>query len=288
MLFDLLKMNSNQAIKISAVIIAKNEEKNIGRCLTSLAEVADEIIVVDSFSTDATESICRTHHVRFEQRVFDDYSSQKNYGNSLATYPYILSLDADEALSEELKASILSIKSQPTAEAYYCHRLTNYCGQWIRHCGWYPDTKLRFFDKTKAQWKGKIHEKVHLSTQNVKMLQGDLLHYSFESIAHHASKTNHFTEMAAQDLFAKGKKASLFKIIFGPAVEFLKVYILKRGFLDGFYGFVIAVMSSYYIFYKYAKLKDTHYHIKKREPQLRVLPSSLKNQIKLNQYIKFV
>ncbi len=249
-------MKTQQPIKISAVIITKNEENNIGRCLDSLAEVADEIIVIDSFSTDATQSICNTYGVYFEQRVFDDYSGQKNYGNSLAKYPFILSLDADEVLSDTLKASILAVKANPVADAYYCHRLTNYSGQWIRHCGWYPDTKLRLFDKTKAQWQGKIHEQIKLDTQNTQLLEGDLLHYSFGSLADHAAQINRFTELAAQDLFAKGKKTNLFKIILAPFFQFLKVYVFKKGFLDGFYGFVIAVMSSYYIFYKYAKLKD--------------------------------
>lgn len=247
-------MKANKPTQLSAVIITKNEEKNIGRCITSLQEVADEIIVVDSFSTDKTKEICEQYKLRFEQRAFKDYSDQKNYANKIASHNFILSIDADEALSEQLKTSILKMKEGTDIEAFYCHRLTNYCGQWIHHSGWYPDTKLRLFDRRKAQWQGKIHETITLNTNKTSLLQGDLLHYSFYSISDHSRTINKFSELAAKDLFAKGKRTNIFKILFAPFFTFFKSYLLKKGILDGYYGFVIAIMSSYYSFLKYAKL----------------------------------
>jgi len=245
----------NMINKISAVIITKNEERNIERCLESLEGITDEIIVVDSFSTDSTEDICKKYNVKFVQQEFVDYSISKNYGNSLSSFPFILSLDADEEVSVELKKSILDVKADLKADGYHFNRKTNYCGQWINHCGWYPDTKLRLFRKTKASWKGKVHETLELEGSS-KFLKGDILHYSFTSIEGHVKKLNKYAEMAALELFERQKKASVIKIAFAPPFEFFKKYFIQRGFLDGFYGFVICKMSAYYKFYKYAKLKD--------------------------------
>lgn len=241
---------------ISAVIITKNEEKNIERCLQSLDGIVDEIIVLDSFSTDKTEHICKAYNVHFVKRLFTDYSDAKNYANSLTTHPFILSIDADEELSENLRESITAIKSDLKDDGYYCHRKTNYCGHWINHCGWYPDTKLRLWRKTKGAWQGKIHETLELSNGSTKLLQGDLLHYSYPSMESHAKQIHTFAEMAARDLFEKRKKVSVVRLIVGPVFEFHKKFFLQKGFLDGYYGFVISVMSAYYNFYKYAKLKD--------------------------------
>ncbi len=242
--------------KISAVIITRNEEKNIGRCLMSLTDIADEIIVVDSFSTDNTENICKEYGVKFVKKEFIGYDSSKNYGNSLAKYPFILSIDADEEISKALKESLRTAKADLKEDGYYVKRLTNYCGQWIYHCGWYPDTKLRLFKNAKSSWQGSIHETLELSSNKTKLLSGDLLHYSYPTIRSHSEKINHFTDMAAISSFKKKKKVTIFKLAMGPIFEFFKKYILKRGFLDGYYGFVISVMSAYYVFYKYAKLKD--------------------------------
>lgn len=241
--------------KISVVIITKNEEKNIERCLKSLDNVANEIIVVDSFSTDNTEAICKKFNVNFVQRKFTDYADQKNYGNSLAKHSYILSLDADEALSDKLKESILKAIKQPMTDGYYFNRLTNYCGKWIHHCGWYPDKKLRLFNKSKSKWVKPIHEYLEINNGTINTLKGDLLHYSFENIESHLDKLNQFTTMAAKELFEKNKKVSVLKVLISPPIEFFKKYILKLGILDGYYGFVVCVMSAYYRFNKYSKLK---------------------------------
>tara|TARA_B110000114_G_scaffold184841_1_gene229710 strand:+ start:583 stop:1353 length:771 start_codon:yes stop_codon:yes gene_type:complete len=242
--------------KISAVIITKNEEQNIRRCLNSLVDVVDEIIVVDSYSTDDTEKICNDFDVEFIKKEFKDYSNSKNYGNSMAKHSFILSLDADEAISEELKESLALVKSNLKQDGYSFNRRTNYCGQWIYHCGWYPDQKLRLFRKSKAKWEGKIHEILQFSSDKKAYLKGDLLHYSYPNLSRHAEKMDLFTEMAARDLFEKKKKVSTLKLIVAPMFEFFKKYILYRGFLDGYYGFIISIMSSYYKFFKYSKLKN--------------------------------
>jgi glycosyltransferase involved in cell wall biosynthesis len=241
---------------ISAVIITKNEQQNIRRCLNSLVDVVDEIIVVDSYSTDDTEKICNDFDVEFIKKEFEDYSCSKNYGNSMAKHSFILSLDADEAISEELKESLVLVKSYLKHDGYSFNRRTNYCGQWIYHCGWYPDHKLRLFRKSKAKWEGKIHEILRFSSDKKAHLKGDLLHYSYPNLSSHAEKMDLFTEMAARDLFEKKKKVSTLKLIVAPMFEFFKKYILYRGFLDGYYGFIISIMSSYYKFFKYSKLKN--------------------------------
>src|ERR1035437_7666308 len=140
--------------QISVVIITFNEEKNIERCILSVQDLADDIVVVDSFSTDRTEEICKSHGVRFIQNHFNGHIEQKNFAISKAHFPYILSLDADEQLSEELKKSIQQVKNNWDADGYYFNRLTNYCGQWIRHSSWYPASKLRLWDSRKGKWGG--------------------------------------------------------------------------------------------------------------------------------------
>ncbi|MBU0489256.1 MAG: glycosyltransferase family 2 protein [Bacteroidetes bacterium] len=242
--------------QISAVIITKNEEKNIGRCLTSLRDIADEIIVIDSNSTDKTEEICLSYFAKFIKRDFAGYSATKNFGNSLAQLPYILSIDADEELSEELRQTLLSMKSSMNADGYTVNRLTNYCGKWIKHCGWYPDTKLRIWKTGIGEWQGSIHEKVVMQQNNIKQLKGDLLHYSYPTVESHIRQINLFTELMATEMFGKNKKAGLCKILFSPRFKFFKKYILQLGFLDGYQGYVVCKMSAYYNFCKYAKLRE--------------------------------
>ena len=242
--------------KISAVIITKNEASNIKRCLDSLIDITDEIVVIDSYSTDETKEICKAYNVNFFQNEFENYSQQKNFGAQKASNEIILSLDADEELSDSLKKEVLKAKENFTADGYSFNRLTRYCGKWIKHGGWYPDQKLRLFRKSACAWQGEIHETVHCESGKIQHLKGDLLHYSYPSISWHISKMNSFTEMAANEMFNSGKKAKTLKILFGPSFEFFKKYILKSGYRDGYYGFVIAVLSGYYVFLKYAKLKS--------------------------------
>ncbi len=168
-------------IRISAVIITYNEEKNIARCLQSLYGIVDEIIIIDSYSADNTAAICEAYKVRFFQQKFTGYGLQKNYGNSMAQYEYILSLDADEALSDELKTLLLEFKKEPRADYVSMKRLTNYCGQWIRHSGWYPDIKMRLWKKGMANWNhNAVHESLDMINDGQKsFLDADILHYSY-------------------------------------------------------------------------------------------------------------
>jgi glycosyltransferase involved in cell wall biosynthesis len=245
--------------KLSAVIITKNEERNIGRCIDSMDGVADEIIVVDSGSTDNTERICKEKGASFLYNEWKGYIEQKNYANSLAKHKHILSLDADEALSDRLRESILKEKENFQSDAYEMNRLTNYCGKWIRHCGWYPDRKLRLFDKDKFEWGGeRIHENMVAKAENVSIerLEGDILHYSYYDIAQHVAQANLFTTMTAELAIEKGKNACLCKIIISPMVKFIRDYFIKLGFLDGYYGYLVCRISAQATFMKYAKMRQ--------------------------------
>ncbi|HAF29310.1 MAG TPA: glycosyltransferase family 2 protein [Bacteroidales bacterium] len=242
--------------KISATIITYNEEKNIERCLKSLQGIADEIIVVDSFSNDNTINICEKYNVKIFQNPFEGYSAQKRFAISKSSFDFILSLDADEALSEELKNSILDFKKNNEFDAYQCNRITNFCGSWIKHGGWYPDKQLRLWNKQSGDWNNsKIHEKVELNT-NVKpgQLKGDLLHYSYYTIEEYITQLNKFSNLKADELIRKGKKANVFLLLFKPFIKFVINYFLKLGFLDGYYGFVLGVSSAYATFITYVKL----------------------------------
>ncbi len=244
-------------IKISAVIITYNEEKNIERCLQSLIEVADEIIVLDSFSTDKTEQICKRYPVNFVQHKFDGYIEQKNRALSLTTNNYVLSLDADECLSERLKASILAEKRNLNHDAYSFNRLNYYCQKPIKHGAWYPDKKIRLWNKTKGSWGGtNPHDTVILKNNTRKKhLKGDLHHFSHNTIEEHVQQTDKFTTIAAKALFDKGKKASIMKIWGKTCFSFFKNFIMNFAFLDGFYGLLIARINTYGTFLKYSKLR---------------------------------
>jgi glycosyltransferase involved in cell wall biosynthesis len=246
-------------VNISVVIITYNEAHNIGRCLESVQGVADEIVVVDSYSTDRTEEICRAMKVKFLQHHFEGHIEQKNYAVSCATYEHVLSLDADEALSEELKQSILAAKKKWCFDGYSFNRLTNYCGQWIRHSGWYPDNKLRLWNRGKGCWGGiNPHDRVMMAPQSrVCHIPGDLHHYSYHTIKDHIAQINRFSEIAARAAHADGKSANLLRdIVLNPFLTFFKKYFLKLGILDGYPGFMIAIHTAYGKFLKYIKLRE--------------------------------
>lgn len=249
-------------MKISVAVICFNEEKKIGRCLESLIEIADEIIVVDSFSKDRTKEIALSFSkVRFFEKTFLGHIEQKNYAFSLCQYDYILSLDADENLSLELRQSLLDLKKSDVnerKEAYKFHRLTNYNGVWIRHCGWYPDTKLRFIKKGVAVWRGQNPHDILIPKERIDVgfLGGDLLHYSYDSITDHVDQTNKFTTIAAKAAFERGTRSNILKVISRPLLKFLKDYLLKRGFLDGRYGFIICTINALSAFLKYSKILE--------------------------------
>ncbi len=245
-------------VKISVVIITLNEERDIKRCLDSVQSIADEIVVVDSFSTDKTKEICESYSVKFIENRFEGHIQQKNFAKNQAKYDYVLSLDADEALSEELIASIITVKQNwENVGGYYVSRLTNYCDKWIKHCGWYPDTKLRLFKKNHGQWAGtNPHDRYEVNNdKQTKMLNGDLLHYSYYSIRQHIDQVNYFTDILAKEQY-NTKKGSILSIIIKPFIKFIKDYWIKLGFLDGYYGFVVCSISSFATFIKYAKIRQ--------------------------------
>lgn len=244
-------------VQLSAVIITYNEERNIARCIDSLQSVADEILVVDSFSEDKTEEICKEKGVRFIKHAFEGHIEQKNWSKDQASFDHIISLDADEALDEELQKNIKKIKSNWEFPAYKMNRLTNYCGHWVRHSGWYPDTKIRLFDRRKGKWGGSNpHDKFLLNDrQKAKWISGDILHYSFYDREGHLKQIEKFSTIAAQALYEKGKRSNFLKLFINPIARFLKAYFLRAGFLDGSAGFDIARYSAYANYLKYRKLQ---------------------------------
>lgn len=244
------------SISISAVIITYNEERNIERCLSSLSGIVDEIIVVDSFSTDNTAAICENFGVRCITNPFEGHIQQKNFAISCASFDWILSLDADEALSEDLRSSIMNIKNQSDFLGYEMNRLTNYCGKWVKYCGWYPDTKVRLVNRNFAKWTGvNPHDRLEMINKEATgFLKGDILHYSYYTRQDHLNQIEFFGNIAAKELFAKGIKSSWLKISYKVIAQFFKSYFLKLGILDGTTGFTISRLSAYATYVKYHKL----------------------------------
>jgi glycosyltransferase involved in cell wall biosynthesis len=245
---------------ISAVIITMNEEESIGRCLSSLEGIADEIIVVDSHSTDSTEEICKKFNVRFVQNKFEGFMNQKNYAVSLASNKYVLSLDADEALSEELRKSIREEKKEFRFQGYYVNRLNNYCGKWIRHSGWYPDRQLRLFEAEKGRWGLiNVHETFQMNhNSRFSRLKGDLLHWPHNSDMDLTAKIEQYSEIAAREMFEAGEKVNPFTPYLHGSWRFLRTYIVNMGFLDGRTGYQICSSGALASYLKYSKLVKLH------------------------------
>ncbi len=245
-------------IKLSVVIITFNEEKNLERCLRSVLSIADEIVIVDSYSTDNTKLIALKYNSRFIENKFEGHIEQKNFAITCASYPHILSLDADEALDNELLDEIKNVKQNWLYNGYTMNRLTNYCGNWIKHCGWYPDTKLRLWDSRLGSWTGiNPHDeyKFNTASSTIKKLKGNILHYSYYTLEDHYKQVEYFTDISAKAYFQIGKKAYFYHLIFSPVVKFIQSYFIKLGFLDGRAGFTICRISAYAAWLKYYKLK---------------------------------
>ncbi len=244
-------------MEITAVIITHNEETSLEGALKSVAGVASEIVVVDSFSTDNTVKIAKKYTNRVFERAWTNFADQKNFANSKASHPWILSLDADERVSPELRAELADLrKAEPHCPAFSIPRQVFYLGRWIRHSGWYPDRKLRLFRKDKACWEGEyVHEKLVIEGP-VGKLRGSLHHFTYRNIAEHLARINKFSDLGAQKLYAQQKKCRWYHLLFFPFFRFLRAYFWKWGFLDGFAGLVISVLTGYGIFVRYAKLKE--------------------------------
>jgi len=243
--------------EISAVIIAYNEESFIGKCLASLDGIADEIVVVDSFSSDSTEEICKKYNVRFIKHKFEGYRDQKNFALKHATYKKILSLDADEALSRELRESILAVKDNWEYDGYYVSRRNYYCGKWIRHSHWYPDRQLRLFKINSGKWgELNLHERFRMSTgAKVGKLNGDLYHWPYSNFQEHIDKMHKFSLIGAQEFHRSGKKANHITPYIHLIWGFIRTYIIKLGFLDGRYGYQICSLYAKSTFNKYKHLR---------------------------------
>jgi glycosyltransferase involved in cell wall biosynthesis len=242
---------------LSVCIICFNEEHNIRRCLESVAW-ADEIIVVDSMSEDRTVEIAQHYTDSVFQRPWMGYQAQKEFALSKATNEWVLSVDADEEISAGLKEEITAQIKQPNAkDGYRIPRLSFYQGRWIKHSGYYPDKQLRLFKRKRGRWIGeRVHEKVDVPG-SVGNLKNDLLHYPYGgTISGQIQKVDSFSTLIAKDLFDQGKRFSLPLLCLRPLGKFLEVYLLRKGFLDGVAGFIIAVSSAYAMFVRYVKLRE--------------------------------
>ena len=250
-------------IKISAVIITLNEEKNIQECIDSLKGVVDEVVVVDSFSTDQTEEICRNNGVIFLQNPWEGHGKQKNWANLRATYDYILSVDADERLSDGLKESILKIKKNWRYDVYSINRLTYFHGRKMKYSS-YPDRQLRLFDRRKTQWNLTFHDRIITGKGiTLKRINRDIIHFPNQNIHEQIDTLNSNSTLFARDRIDLGGKPSIFKLIFSPIFSFIRSYIFKLGFLDGIFGFIVCINMAHYTFLKYAKRIEL-YKIKKK------------------------
>lgn len=242
--------------KISAVVITYNASATISNCIDALKTVSDEIIVIDSFSSDNTAEICKQKEIIFFQQRWLGYGPQKNFGISKASYNYILSLDADEIISDELATSIINEKNTGLTGLYSLLFLHYYYIDFSKHGVSKPETKVRLFNKNNVRWNEReVHEALIIpKEEKIKQLRGYLLHYSYTSISHQIKKINNYTTLGAKELLKKGKKHFLLKMIFGPPINFIINYFIRLGFLDGIHGFVLASFAAHESFVKYAKL----------------------------------
>jgi glycosyltransferase involved in cell wall biosynthesis len=241
--------------KISACVISYNEEATIGDCLASLAAVADEIVVVDSGSTDRTREIAADLADRVIEQPFLGYKEQKNFAVKQAQHDWILSLDCDERLSPQLTDELLLVKSDLGDHAGYSMPRRNfYVDRWLDHCT-YPDRRIRLFDRKRAHWAGtNPHDSVQMLEGEVLRLDGDILHYSCRSVSQQLQTIDRFSEIAANQMYEAGRRGTVFSPLLHGTSTFMKLYVLKRGFLDGFGGLVVSVLSGMAAFVKYAKL----------------------------------
>lgn len=239
---------------LTATVITLNEARHIGDCLASLAW-ADERIVVDSGSTDGTVEIARAAGARVVVHPWPGYAAQKDYAASLATHDWILSVDADERVTPALAAEITKTLEAPADHVgFRMPRMTFHLGRWIRTTDWYPDYQLRLYDRRRARWKvRRVHESV-AADGPVGQLHSALEHYAYRDVAHHLETMQRYTTLAAEQMWADGRRAGVVSLLLHPPAAFLRNYVLKRGFLDGAPGLIISAMNAHYVFLKFAKL----------------------------------
>lgn len=247
-------------MKISVAVITFNEERNIERCLKSVISLADEIVVVDSISSDSTVAIAQANGAKVIHQKFLGYIEQKNFAIDQCANDWVLSLDADECLSDDLQKEILQLKNNNNQPGgYIMPRLSRYCGQWIKHGAWYPDKKVRLFNRTVAKWGGiNPHDKIFFTNEHPSIIQlnGDILHYTINTKEEHQQQAKRFSEITAKELFNQKKKTNALKIYFKPIVRFIRDYFFKAGFLDGKAGLQIAIISAHHVYLREHKLNQ--------------------------------
>lgn len=250
-------------MKISVTIITLNEEDRLRDALESCRELADEIVVVDSFSSDRTLEIASEYGCKIFRNPFSDYGSQKNVALDNARHEWVLNLDADERVSPVLREEIIKLKreSEPSVDGFLINRRTQYLGRWIAHSGWYPDRKLRLFRRARSRWRGRIHERLELEG-HTGHLKGDILHFTYRDMNDHMDRINRYSFMQAQDIVRGGTRFLYLRAILLPPVTFLRFYIWKMGILDCFPGLVIALVASWGTALKYLKAIE----IKRKNP----------------------
>jgi glycosyltransferase involved in cell wall biosynthesis len=241
-------------VKVTVTVITKNESAHIAAALASVAW-ADEIVVVDSCSTDDTVSIARAHATRVEVREWPGYGAQKDFAASLASHDWILSLDADERVTPELASEIRALlNGDPPARGYRVPRTTWYLGRWIRSTDWYPDYQLRLYDRRAGHWTDRrVHESIELQG-TPGMLRHSLQHYAYRNISHHLATIDRYTTLAAEQWHAEGRRTNVVQAIIHAELAFLRNYVLRRGFMDGGAGLLVSVLNAYYVLLKFAKL----------------------------------
>jgi glycosyltransferase involved in cell wall biosynthesis len=243
-------------MKITATIITLDEERNIARAIESL-RCADEILIVDSGSVDRTVELAHNLGARVIEANWRGFSEQKNWAAEQASHDWILSLDADEALSEALESEILTLKKTGSqCDAYTMPRLARYMGRWILHSGWYPDRKIRLYHRARARFVGDfVHESLQVDG-HVGSLENNILHFTCDSLSEHVKTVDRYTTLAAQELAARKVAVPFTRLIADPAWTFFRTYFLQRGFLDGPEGLMIAHMAAFYTFLKYSKARN--------------------------------
>jgi len=254
---DTRSSSDNRTVpSLSATVITRNEARNIARAIRSLA-CADEVIVVDSRSTDGTAAIAESLGARVISHAFESFSAQKNFATAQACHDWILSLDADEELDADAQRALQQWRtSQPRANGYRFARCAQYLGRWIRHSGWYPDYKLRLFDRRRGQWQGAyVHEAVAVEGP-IGILPGQILHYTCDSLKEHRERIEFYTDLAAREMFERRERAGTLRRMLVPAWIFVQTYIFRAGILDGWQGFLIARMAARYVARKFEKLDE--------------------------------